>query len=291
MKRTKRTGTEGRRAAAAAAALLALLAATAATAADGPGFLRTEREVTGAAASGDWRARLGLETGAVAQIGDQGLDKQQPLEIGGSGPAKEGEGPSVSGDKVKAGALSLVLPGAGQFYNGDRSKAYVMAGIEVGIWTAYFVFDAQGDNRRDAADQYAGVYAGTSGSHPDAYWQAVGRYLDSDAYEDYLRREARATGENPPADLPASDRWQWVNADRKYDYQKLRADASAAYDRRDFMILFAVVNRAVAVVDAVIGAGKTPGTVEAEVLGLNVSMGVVPSWHDPGARCAVSRSF
>ncbi len=291
MKRTMRSGTGRRRAAAVAAALAALLAAAAATAADGPGFLRTEREVAGAAASGDWRARLGLETGVVAQIGDQGIGKQQPVEIGGGGESRDAEGPSVSGDKIKAGALSLILPGAGQFYNGDRGKAYLMAGIEAGIWTAYFVFDTQGDNRMGSAREYAGIYAGTGGDHPESYWQAVGRYLDSDAYEDYLRREARATGETAPADLPAGDTWQWVNGDRKYDYQKLRADANAAYDRRDFMILFAVVNRAVAVVDAVIGAGDKPGTVEAEVLGLNVSVGVVPSWRDPGARCAVSRSF
>lgn len=291
MKRTRRIGNGHGRAAAAAALLLTLVAtAGSAAAADQPGFLRTEREVTGPAVSGSWRTSLGLDLGAVGQIGNEGVRRNEPNEIGGGGADRD-DGPSVSGNKIKAGALSLLLPGAGQYYNGNHGRAYLMAGIEVGIWTAFFVFDQQGDNRMESAQEYAGIYAGTSGSHPDSYWQAVGRYMDSDQYVDYLRREARATGEPLPADLPASDTWQWVNSDRKYNYTKLRADGNAAYDRRDFMILFAVVNRAVSVVDAVIGAGDKPGTVEAEVMGLNVSVGVVPSWHDPGARCAVSRSF
>lgn len=290
MKRTMRSGL------AAAAVLAAVLAGPGpATAGDDPGFLRTEREVTGGSLSGSWRNLDPGRTGAFQQIGGQGLGRRQP-EVGGGGasarPDDEADaGPSVTGEKVKAGALSLVLPGAGQFYNGDRKKAYLMAGIEAGIWTAWFVFDRQGDNRMESSREYAGIYAGTAGGHPDSYWQAVGKYLDSDQYEDFLRREARATGETWPPPLPASDTWQWVNDDRKYNYQVLRADANSAYNRRDFMILFAVVNRAVSVFDAVIGAGDKPGTLETEVLGLDLNLKVVPSWRDPGARCSFARSF
>ena len=289
--RTTRTGTGTLTT---AVALAALLAAATASAGDDPGFLRTEREVTGRSLSGSWRALEPAGVRAYGQIGGEGSERGRP-EVGGGGaaerPGEPGDGPSVSGEKIKAGALSLVLPGAGQYYNGDRGKAYVMAGIEAGIWTAFFVFDQQGDNRMESAREYAGIYAGTAGQHPDSYWQAVGRYLDSDAYQDYLRREARATGEALPAPLPEGETWQWVNADRKSNYQKLRADANAAHDRRDFMILFAVVNRVVSAVDAVIGAGEKPGTLEARVMGLDMELGVQPSWRDPGARWTFARSF
>ena len=36
-------------------------------------------------------------------------------------------------EKVKAGLYSAILPGAGQYYNGQKSKAYIMGGIEVAI--------------------------------------------------------------------------------------------------------------------------------------------------------------
>jgi hypothetical protein len=143
----------------------------------------------------------------------------------------------------------------------------------------------------EAARDWAGVYAGTSGSHPDSYWQSLGRYMDSDAYNEALLREARALGEPAPALIGGADAWQWVSDDRRQGYGTLRSEGNSAYDRRDFMILFAVVNRAVSVVDAVIGAGKRPGALETEVMGMDVGLEMIPSWRDPGARWVVSRSF
>jgi len=57
------------------------------------------------------------------------------------------------------------------------------------------------------------------------------------------------------------------------------------------MILFAVVNRAVSIVDAVIGAGHKPNAIETEVLGMNMELEMIPSWNDPAARWTVSRRF
>lgn len=275
------------------AAGTALADGSSGTATDGA-LLRAERDIMGPAASRTWQA---AETGrAFDQIGGEGID-DPPDEIGGAGGEAEtpedasSEGQGNTGKKVKAGVLSAVLPGAGQFYNGQRSKAYVMAGIEVGIWTAYFIFDQQGDNSMESSRDWASIYADTQGDHDESWWQAVGQYMDSDAYSIEVAREARALGETLPPPLSGNDTWQWVNADRRGGYQQLRADGNNSYDRRDFMILFAVINRAVSVVDAVIGAGAKPGTLETEVLGMDLELGVIPSWRDPGARCVLSRSF
>ena len=258
----------------------------------GDPFLRDEYLVLGGGASGSWRS-LGARTGlAFDQIGGDGLSDEFG---GGSAQQEEDEdkvaGPSNTGDKVKAGLLSAVLPGAGQFYNGQSSKAYIMGGIEAAIWTAYFVFDAQGDARMESAEEWADIYAGTSGDHENSYWQNVGHYMDSDSYYTSLLREARALSEAPPAPISEADAWQWVNEDRMDGYSQLRADGNSAYDRREFMILFAVVNRAVSVVDAVLNAGKQDGILETEVLGMNVELEMLPSFKDPGARWVVSRSF
>lgn len=279
-------------------AVLAVLVTTSAsvvladeTAVEGSSFLRNEFLVLGGDASGSWRT-LGARSGlAFDQIGGEGLED----EIGGgaSPQAEEDkvEGPSRTGDMVKAGLFSLIVPGTGQFYNKQNTKGFVMLGVEVGIWTAYFVFDSQGDARMDSAEEWAGIYAGTSGEHNNSYWQNVGGYMDSDLYNESRLREARALQEAPSGLVSGSDAWQWVNEDRKNGYSKIRADGNSAYDRRDFMILFAVVNRAVSVVDAVLNAGKDDGVLETEVLGMNMELEMLPSFRDPGARWVVSRRF
>lgn len=275
--------------------LLVAVAVQAVELPDANGFLRTEMLVSGSSSSSIWSNGTAV-TLAYGQIGDE--DNNQSDEFGGGlepeeeeGVEFEEEGPSDLGTKVKAGFLSAVLPGAGQFYNGEKKKAYIMAGVEVAIWTAYFVFDAQGDSRMESSREFSGIYAGTSGSHENSYWQSVGRYMDSDAYNDSRLREARALQESVSGLVSGSDTWQWVNDDRRGEYTIMRADANGAYDRRDFMILFAVVNRGISVVDAVLGAGGKPGAVETEVLGMKMELEMLPSWKNPGAQCVISRSF
>lgn len=256
-------------------------------------FLRSEVAVLGSQTSASWRSVAVNPYLASGQIGGQGIEKKN--EIGApsvSEPSDEKKsGPSSTGRKVKAGIMSAIIPGVGQFYNHQNTKGYIMAGAEVAIWTCYFVFDSQGDNRLDSSIEYAGIYAGTSGSHHDSYWQSVGRYMDSDAYNEAQLREARALQEEPSNLISGSDAWQWVNEDRKYGFAKLRADANSAYDRRDFMILFAVVNRAISVVDAVLNAEAPDGKLEAKVMGMNLGFEVLPSLRNPGAQCVLSRRF
>ncbi len=275
--------------------IVLLVAAGAACAGDGAGqsFLRAEYLVLGNSASGQWQFAVPTAAAAMAQIGGEERSKT-PSEFGTTTPEKDKnqvQGPSNTGEKVKAGLFSAILPGAGQYYNGQKKKAYIMGGVEVAIWTAYFVFDQQGDSKREDSEEWAAIYAGTSGNHADNYWQNVGHYANSDAYNEGVLREARALGEEPTGLVTGADSWQWVNETRQLGYSQLRSDGNAAYDRRDFMILFAVVNRAVSVVDAVIGAGRTDGVLETEIMGLNLEMEMLPSFRDPGARCVVSRSF
>ena len=129
----------GGRAAATATALLGLwlaavptaMAATAARAADGA-LAAAERQVLGDVASTDWHRALGR-----AAAGDD-TPGSVPDEFGSARrdrvqSAKDAP-PGRLGRQFKAGLLSAVLPGAGQFYNGHRQRAYLMAGTEAGIW-------------------------------------------------------------------------------------------------------------------------------------------------------------
>ncbi len=235
-------------------------------------LLQAEQAVFGAGASATWRG---------TQIGGTG--------IGGVRRAPGEEGSGNLGRQVKAGLLSLLLPGAGQYYNGDAQKAYIFAGAEAAVWATYLTFHLQGNSRTDTYQEYAGIYAGTQGEHADAYWRAVGRYMDSDAYNEAVLREARAYGQQPGGLVSPEAAWQWRNTDHLRAYQQLRADANRSYDRRNFMTLFAVVNRVAAVYDAV--RSSVDDKMNLNVLGLRIEMDVSPSLHNPRGTCVVSRRF
>ncbi len=259
-------------------------------------FAQLEFAVLGSSNSTSWHSLLKGPSVNLFGLGGDAISVQDDSGWGSSSEddsedAESSDGPSNLGRKIKTGFLSALMPGAGQYYNGHKKKAYFMAGAEVGIWVVYFIFDKQGDNRMESARDYAGLFAGTSGSHEEAYWQSIGRYMDSDGYYEAQAREARALGEPTPDLVSESDAWQWDNSDRKSNYQLLRADGNTAYDHRDFMILFSVINRAFSVIDGVMGVRSHPGGIEADILGMNVSLDMIPTWDDPGAKWAISRSF
>ena len=246
-------------------------------------------------ASSDWHRWLETEP-ATASLA--GLEPQMQ-ELGGrddefgSAPMPEEKESGDTGEKLKAGGLSLLVPGLGQFYNGDTTKGLVMLGVEVVIWGAYIGFDNHADNLQRDARNWAGIYASTRGEHAESFWQAVGRYDYSDAWFDSQRREARAFGEPAPAPLADDEYWQWRNEDFRSSYQQLRADANSAYDRRDLMILFAILNRAVSILDAVRhgGAPSEDPTMGARILGADVAFEISRPLPRPEARAVASWSF
>ncbi len=221
----------------AASLAVLLLAQAAAAAAPAASLLEVEREVLGRDASSLFRAQ---------DIGGS--------DIGGFEAGRR-QGPRNLGTKLKAGALSLLLPGLGQLYNGDKGKALAFGGAELAVWTTYGVLHTIANGAEEDYQDYALIYAGVDGDHSERYWRAVGRYMTSDEYNEGLEMEARAEGVEATNLIPAEDAWFWRSAERQNDFQLLRADAARAYDRRDFTVLFAIVNRAVAAYDAVRSAG------------------------------------
>jgi len=241
----------------------------------------------------DWSndSNLSGDSGVSRWFGAQEIGGSKTIKIEG----EEEDGPSDTGRRLKAGGLSLLIPGMGQFYNGQKSKGLVMLGIEVVIWGAYIGFDNHAKSLEEDYQNWAGIYAGTTGSHNDSFWQSVGRYDDSDAWYDSQLREARAFQETEPAPPSDSEEWMWRNTGYRSSYQKLRADANTAYDNRDMMLLFAILNRAVSVFDAVKNGGE-PAEDDAPVMGARVLGGtlaleVSPSLRRPSAAAVASWRF
>ncbi|MBT3316948.1 hypothetical protein HN388_03125 [bacterium] len=208
--------------------------------------------------------------------------------IGGSRVEQDSPQFSNMGKKMTAGALSLFLPGAGQYYNGDHKKAYMFAGFEAGVWAAYGIFDSQAAGREEDAREYAFLFADVSGVHADDYWRVIGRYDYSDQYNEVLLREARATGEEAEL-ISGADQWQWRNGEYRRGYQLLRADTNRAAERRESMIVFAVLNRVVSIWDAVRSTGEDKPL--ATIGGYDLELTYSDSMHNPEAGWLLTRNF
>lgn len=286
--RWDKRGAGGRRAAGVAAGL-AVLAGGAVLGLGGGAAARAG--VPAGAAGSDARPWLAVESsvfGPAASTTWRGV-RASDQELGGVAREAGEGGRGDTGRKVKAGLLSLILPGAGQFYNGDQQKAYIFAGVEAAVWASYLTFDVMGDHRAEDYREYAGIYADAGPSGSDQYWRAVGRYMDSDAYNESILREARSYGVEPAGLIGPEGAWQWRNETHQQVYQGLRADAARAYDRRDFTAVFAVINRVVAVYDAI--RHSVDDRLTGDVLGFRVRMEVSPSLQNPRTGCVISRSF
>ena len=164
----------------------------------------------------------------------------------------------------KALLLSLLLPGAGEMYLGERGRATGFFIAEGAIWTHFVWFQVAGHLRKDNYIEQARRHAGVGVSDADdSYWKLLGQYKTSrgtgaDAYEETLRREARDTYPGDPAAqdawvaerLPSGDRaWVWSSTDARDAYRETRESSRRAYDRSKYSIAAAIVNRILSAID------------------------------------------
>ncbi len=212
-------------------------------------------------------------------------------EVGGD----DGGGMSLlSGPRLKSGGLSLLVPGLGQLRNGQRDKGLVMLGVEAVIWGSYLGFHQHAGTLSDDYEAWAEIYAGVPTGQADDFYQSLGRYDNSDDWYDARLREARAFQEDTPDPPAPAEEWQWRSVQARRDYQNLRADANEAYDRRDMMVLFAIVNRAISAFDAIRNGDRSADHQNAlggKVLGTDLALEVSAPLAVPAARLTAGWSF
>lgn len=209
--------------------------------------------------------------------------------------------------RVGHASWSLLVPGWSQYRAGNNGRALLFASVEATIWTIFGVSKSQGNQRENTYQDFARHFAGVSGSSSeDDYWSAVGRYKDSDEYNERVRRDNRAAAEEQELNgepvtigindgtVSGADSWSWTAGTRLLEYRELRADAQTAYDRADAMLFFAVVNRLVSFLEALrSGDDQEPdGQVELyERAGFELSVEVDPNPLRPSGALTLGRSF
>ncbi|UCF78726.1 MAG: hypothetical protein JSW03_00155 [Candidatus Eiseniibacteriota bacterium] len=240
------------------------------------------------------RDPLSFALSEASPFGASNADVSDAVSSGG-----EGSGPS----RVKAMALSVLLPGAGHYYAGKKGRANIFFLTESAIWTSFVVFEVQGYLRKGNYREYAELMAGVDAEgKPDEFYRALGQYMRSDpgpgSYNESIRREARALY---PDDREmqeqyllengyfGEDAWEWVSEEDQARYKSLRRKSQLSFRRATYMLGLAVANRILAAMDAarsVAGPAESPG----EPLGLRFELRPHPERPSDVVVC-LSKSF
>ncbi len=156
--------------------------------------------------------------------------------------------PAESGRRSpwKAGALSLVLPGAGHYYLGKAGRARVFLSAEASVWAGYFLLRRQANLAKDDYRLFAARHAGASPDvESDDYYEDISWYDDShDCNQDY-RQPFRYTG-----DLA----WQWDSLENRERMKDLIQRSRQWKSRAKVSTSLAILTRIASAVDAVTGA-------------------------------------
>lgn len=168
-----------------------------------------------------------------------GSDVQPSAQLGQS------EGKSL----VKTVLFSVLVPGGGEYYLGNRGKAKFFFAAEVLTWITYFGFRTYGDWNKDDMIKFAADRAGADiEGRSDQFEDWVGFYSSIDQFN---RTGREADPDRPFLEDNASNHWRWQSDADRNTYRDMKNAYRENYRGSDFALGFAMVNRIVSVVDAV----------------------------------------
>ena len=123
---------------------------------------------------------------------------------------------------LKGALFSLIVPGAGEFYNKEYIKGAVFTAVEVVSWIVFFKYNDLGKEKEDEFERFA-----------DAHW-------DADGYREYLQG-LETIPEHFTHTLPETKTQQYYEMIGKYnqfapwwdDYDETEGDSEIRYDYMD----------------------------------------------------------
>jgi hypothetical protein len=156
---------------------------------------------------------------------------------------------------TKAMVLSLILPGAGEYYAENRFRSGVFLGVEGAIWSSFFGFRTYGSWKKRDYKGYASLHAGANlEGKTDDFFEDLTYYDNRDEYNQF----ARLYNGDDAIIYPEDDfwNWQWDSQDSRGRYRELRNQSKSAYRKAVYMVGLAALNRIVSVLDAAYSVKK-----------------------------------
>ena len=168
----------------------------------------------------------------------------------------------------KAALYSAMIPGLGELYIGNSTRAGIFLGAELLIVLSYLRIHQETEWKTNSYMQYASRYAGVEIPAEDSYYRLISNYVSSDVYnaevERYYRNRCIVYEYRPELyDLYTSrfmitgaDAWTWESTDNWLRYREIRRDKQRLEILGNFAIGAAVLNRLVSVIDTALLAKK-----------------------------------
>ncbi|MDE2997509.1 MAG: hypothetical protein OXU79_00350 [Gemmatimonadota bacterium] len=170
----------------------------------------------------------------------------------GAPSAAHARGKSPAG----AAALSLVLPGLGEFYAGGRRSARFFLVTEGILWSGMATFRFLESYRVDAYHAHAAAHAGIRLKNmPESFIKEVG---DFESIYERNRRERFLAGEHADLRTETDDRiWEWDTEASRIEFLELRSKATSAEQKAFLFIGGLIFNRFASALNAASIARKS----------------------------------
>ncbi len=182
---------------------------------------------------------------------------------------------------TKAFLMSLVVPGLGQYYIGDKKKAIVYAGADLVSWLLYFKWDGQGNKLTDQYETFSQAHWSRS-AYIDYLWFAEGDSSDYNINKKIFTHHLPSTNTQQYYEMTGKyDQfaWGWDDASlygaglyehianndtnisvadsvpysaNRFIYENMRLKANNKYDYARKMLMISVFNRVISSVAAFI---------------------------------------
>ena len=163
--------------------------------------------------------------------------------------------------KWKALGLSLLLPGAGQYYAESGNKMVIFGTAEAFVWSGYFGLRIYGGWKKEDYRAWAAFKAGAdvNGKSED-YFEKLTYYDNLDDYNQFelLYEGSRA---QPFPDSPEYY-WNWDSDESRGYFRELRNQSKSAFRRSLLFLGAAVANRLLAGIDAYRAASSYNNSLE-----------------------------
>jgi hypothetical protein len=198
---------------------------------------------------------------------------------------REQDDPDLSGgiyeygtkSPAKAFFLSLVVPGAGEYYNGQKTRAGAFLAVDALLWTGYFIYHKKGSNKENdyeafAQDNYTWesfIIAWDQLPEEDKTkyshrmpWDAANNQPDfnHEYYENIGKYDQFQVGWNDidysPWDIRDSTEAGGIVSPLRSEYLDMRKKANDYFSNATTVAMISIANHVISAFDAAIGAKR-----------------------------------
>lgn len=169
---------------------------------------------------------------------------------------------------LKATALSLVLPGSGEVYTKNYTKAGIFFTTEIAIILSYLRFSSETKWAQSSYEQFALEKAGVPLNSDDIHYQRVQDFVSLESYNSYVIRYYwnvyqvyQHDNEEYHAELDkyllTDDHfWEWENESDLYQFRKIRRNHRDLETYAKLSFAAGILNHLVSVIDSAISVKK-----------------------------------